>query len=125
MDTKYHIKDGCVYFNPEFNEPLNHHIDILKNCTQIIFSNYDDYVICDKTNNEHNSNYLYKYNKFNYPLDNCFNQLTQLKKLTFGHHFNHPLGNSLNQLVQLKELTFGHCFNQPLTSSLDNLVQLE
>jgi len=31
MDTKYYIKDGCIYFNWDFNEPLDNYIDIMKN----------------------------------------------------------------------------------------------
>jgi len=49
MESKYIIKDGCIYFNWTFNEPLDTYIDIMKNCSGIIFSNYDDYVICDRT----------------------------------------------------------------------------
>ena len=108
MDTKYHIKDNCIYFNCNFNEPLDNYTDIIKNCTCIVFSNYDDYDVCIKIKNQYEEKYYknYKHSKFNQPLGNSLNQLTRLKELTFGDNFNCPLENSLNHLTNLKELTF-------------------
>ena len=66
MNTKYLIKDGIMYFNYDFNEPLEDYTNIMKNCSQIIFSNYDDYVICIETKNiyidtyyNNNKNYFF------------------------------------------------------------------
>jgi len=127
MCTKYMIKDGCVYFNCEFNEPLDNYIDIIKNCTQIVFSNYCNYTICIETKNQYNCKYHDNYinNKFNHPLANSLDHQTQLVGLTFGLNFNHPLKNSLNQLTQLSQLTFGNNFNCPLENSLNHLTQLK
>ena len=68
MNTKYYIKDECIYFNPKFNESLDNYTDIMKNCSQIIFSNYYDYDICIKTKNKYDSKYNYIKNIFNQPL---------------------------------------------------------
>jgi len=111
MNTKYIIKDEIIYFNWTFDEPLDNYTNIIKNCSGLIFSDYDNYM-------QHIGN------RFNQPLTNSLDHQTQLTQLTFGSKFNHPLNNSLNQLVQLTQLTFGHCFNQPLTNSIDQQVQL-
>ena len=68
MNTKYYIKDGIIYFDPKFNESLDNYTDIMKNCSQIIFSNYYDYDICIKTKNKYDSKYNYIKNIFNQPL---------------------------------------------------------
>ena len=98
METKYFIKDGIIYFDCDFNEPLDDYIDIMKNCTQIIFSNYDDYVICIETKNKYIMKYgkKYKNNNFNQPLQNSLDHQIQLSQLIFGYSFNQPLANSLD-----------------------------
>ena len=64
--------------------------------------------------------YKYKYkshytkSKFNLPLANSLENLTQLQQLTFGFDFNQPLANSLENLTLLQQLTFGYSFNQEL-----------
>jgi len=127
METKYYIKDECIYFNCEFNESLDNYINVMKNCKKIIFSNYYDYVICIQTKNHFDPIYFknIKNNKFNQPLNNCFDHQTQLKELFFGFYFNHPLNNSIARQTQLVGLTFGNQFNKPLGNSLNNLTQLE
>jgi len=58
-------------------------------------------------------------------LENSLNQLSQLKKLTFGLLFDYPLGNSLNQLSQLTQLTFGDDFDHPLVNCFVHQTQLK
>ena len=105
MDAKYHIEDGCIYFNYKFNKPLDNYTHVMKNCTQIIFLNYDDYTSYNETENKYNYkyHYNYKYNKFNCPLENSLVHQTQLPQLVFGTMFNQPLDN----LTLLEQLTFG------------------
>jgi len=77
MNTKYLIKDGIMCFNWDFDEPFDDYTDIMKNCSQIIFSNYDNYELCIKTKNRYDLKCYknYKGNKFNQPLTNSLNQL--------------------------------------------------
>ncbi len=64
MESKYIIKDGCIYFDWTFNEPLDNYTDIMKNYTQIIFSNYSDYVICIETKNQYKHKYYRHQTRF-------------------------------------------------------------
>ncbi len=57
MNEAYWIYEDKFIFKPSFNEPIDKHIDIIKNYSQLIFSNYDNLESCIKTNNE----YLNKY----------------------------------------------------------------
>jgi len=111
METKYIIKDRIIYFNWTFNEPIDTYTGIMKNCTQIIFSNFDDHC-------------KYIGSKFNHPLENSLDHQIQLFQLTFRDGFNRHLTNSIDQQVQLIRLTFGNRFNKPLTNSIDQQVQL-
>jgi len=61
MNTKCHIKDDILYFNWDFNEPFDTYTDIIKNCSGIIFSNY-------------NNHGKYIGSKFNHPLGNSIDQ---------------------------------------------------
>ena len=69
MDKNYWIYEDSFIFKPEFNEPIDDYIDIIKNYKKLIFSNYNDFKICIETNN----NYINKYQN-NY-IDSKFNQL--------------------------------------------------
>ncbi len=72
-----------------------------------------------------NLTYLTFGDNFNQPLNNSLDNLKNLQYLTFGRYFNQPLNNSLEQLINLKILTFGFSFNQPLDNSLANLKKLK
>ena len=73
-----------------------------KKYKKLIFSDYDDYEICIETNNIYiNNNYDYysRTSKFNQPLSNLLNNLTQLQQLTLGNDYNQPLSNSLDNSI--------------------------
>ena len=116
MNEDYWTSEDKFIFKPEFNEPIDKYVEIIKNYSQLIFSNYDDVESCIETNNLYSIKYRknYKESKFNKPLGNSLNNLTSLTHLTFGWGFNQPLNNSLNNLKCLTHLTLGCCFNQSI-----------
>ena len=89
MNDDYWIHEDKFIFKPDFNEPIDKYIDIIKNYSQLIFSDYDDLKICVETNNEYLIKYRenYKYSVFNKPLSNSLNNLSSLTHLTFGDCF--------------------------------------
>jgi hypothetical protein len=80
MNKDYWIYEDKFIFKPKFNKSIDKYADIIKNYSQLIFSNYDNLEIYIGTNNE----YLDKYNKnytvskFNQPLTNLLNNQTLL-----------------------------------------------
>src|SRR3990167_7270854 len=83
----YWIYENKIIFKPHFNNKLDNYLDIISKCNELIFSNYDDYNITIKTNNE----YCNEYNK-NYKYS-IFNQQVIIPQ-------------------NVTHLTFGCCFNQ-------------
>lgn len=120
MENNYWIYEDYFIFKPEFNGLIDDCIPMISNYKKLIFSNYDNYELCIETNNEYIDKYSenYKKSKFNQPLENSLNNLTQLVELTFGNLFNQPLENSLNNLTRLVKLTLGFKFNQELNIPL-------
>ena len=59
MNNVYWICEDKFIFKPEFNESIDKYIDIIKNYSQLIFSNYDDLEICIETNNKYLDEYKY------------------------------------------------------------------
>ena len=118
MNENYWIYEDSFIFKPEFNEPIDGYIQVIKNYNKLIFSNYNDLEICIRTNNKYFDKYYNNYIKltFNKSLANSFDNLTSLTCLTFGHTFNQSLANSLDNLTSLTCLTFGHTFNQSLAN---------
>ena len=102
MNNIYWIYEDKFIFKPEFNEPIDNYVDVIKNYSQLIFSNYDVLELYIDTNNDYEFKYSidYKGSIFNYPLTYSLNNLT-LTHLTFGWNFNQPLSNSLNKLTSL------------------------
>ncbi len=109
----YAIYGDVLIFKSEFNKPIDKYANLIKNYTQIIFSNYEDLKLLFETNNNHNYKYnsKFKQNQFNQPiqLNELLNKLTHL---TFGFKFNQPIqlnhnlthlifGNQFNKLIQL------------------------
>ncbi len=93
MDEKNYWTYGDYFiFKPEFNEPIDDYIEIIKNYTKLIFSNYDDLDICIKTKNEYFNEYNKNFvkSKFNQPIEGL-NNLTQLTELTFVIILINPL----------------------------------
>ena len=82
MGNNYWIYENYFIFKPKFNGKIDNYIPIIKKYKKLIFSDYDDYEICIKTNNKYENKYSknYKYSKFNKPLSNSLNNLTQLQK---------------------------------------------
>ena len=108
------IKDYCIHknkiiFKPNFNDKLDNYFDIISKYNELIFSNYDDYNITIKTNNDNgykcHSNY--KYSKFNQHVI----ILQNITHLSFGDYFNKQV-NLLNIkhikliVIILKKLNF-------------------
>ena len=60
MKIKYYTRDNWICFRYNFNEPLDNYTDIIINCTQIIFLDYDD------NDNELRGNKFTKFNKNNF-----------------------------------------------------------
>ena len=81
MNNDYWINEDYIIFKPEFNKSISNYIHVIKNYKKLIFSNYDDYKICIGTNNIHKKNYNrnYKGSKFNQPILNSLDNLTQLQ----------------------------------------------
>ena len=94
--TDYITNKDTIIFGPKYNKPLDN--KLLLNHKKIIFSNY-------KLNN----NLFEKYENNDFRDVNCI-----------GSKFNQPLSNSLDNLTNLTHLTFGRDFNQPLLNSLNN-----
>ena len=90
MNNDYWIYDDKFVFKPKFNESIDKYIGVIKNYSQLIFSDYDDLEICIETNNKYLSKYNknFKFSKFNKPLSNSLDNLTLLTHLTFGINFN-------------------------------------
>ena len=68
METKdYWIYENKIIFKHNFIAKLDYYIDIITKYNELIFSNYDDYNITIKTNNEYQEEYIknYKSSKFN------------------------------------------------------------
>ena len=59
MNNVYWICEDKFIFKPEFNESIDKYIDIIKNYSQLIFSNFDDFEICIETNNKYLDEYKY------------------------------------------------------------------
>ena len=64
---------------------------MIKNYSQLIFSNYDNLELCIETNNEYNYKYCNNYIRSKY--NEQFNSLNNLRflasvTLTFGHYFD-------------------------------------
>jgi hypothetical protein len=103
---------------------------VIKQYKKLIFSNHRDLInsveIIKKNDFNCTNNYYWDYicSKFNQPLLNSLDTLTNLTAITFGDEFNKPLENSLNKLTNLTEITFGLNFNQPLANSLIQLINL-
>jgi hypothetical protein len=115
----YIIIDDTIIFYPDFNNSLSNYMDIVCKYNKLIFSNYDDPLICIETNNESNEKYYYcnyKSNKFNQIVDWTSSNLTHL---TFGWHFN----QIVNLTPNITHLTFGWHFNQ-LIDLPQNLTHL-
>ena len=105
MDNDYWINEDYIIFKPEFNKSISNYINVIKNYKNLIFSNYDDYKICISTNNIYSDKYNknHKSSKFNQPVLNSLDNLTQLQQLTFGFEFNQPVFNCLNNLQKSLE----------------------
>ena len=71
MDEKYWIYEDYFIFKPDFNEPIDNYIGIIKNYNKLIFSNYDDLEITIKTKNKYFHKYdkHYANSKFNQPVE--------------------------------------------------------
>ena len=104
----YWIYENKIIFKPNFNNKLDDYIDIISKYNELIFSNYDNYNITIKTNNEYCNEYQkkYKYSNFNQQVIIPQN----VTHLTFGFGFNQQIIIPQN----VTHLTFGEYFNQPI-----------
>ena len=127
--------------------PLDHSLDSLESLESLSISNYEFELknTLDKLTNLQSlsiSNYKFELkntldkltNLQNLTLDistelgTSLDNLSQLKRLTFGDNFTHDIGHSLDNLIQLRELQFGPLFSVPIDGfiyKLTNLEQLE
>ena len=54
LETKnYWILDNKFIFKPKFNSSIDTYYNLISNCDELIFSNYDDINSCIETNNCH------------------------------------------------------------------------
>ena len=120
MNDVYWIYEDKFIFKPEFNEPIDKYVDIIKNYSQLIFSNYDDLEICIETNNDYEFKYNHKFieSRFNQQLSNELDNLTCLTHLTLGYYFNQSLEIPFN----IKILTL-ECNNINLIENLPNSIE--
>ena len=74
MDEKYWIYHDYFIFKPEFDNPLDEYIEIIKenNITKLFFSDFNNLKICIQTNNCNSLDYNWYFIKsnFNIPLSN-------------------------------------------------------
>jgi hypothetical protein len=54
----YWILDDTIIFKPEFNSSLDNYVEIISKYKKLIFSNYDNLDIVNKTNNILTDEYL-------------------------------------------------------------------
>ncbi len=115
--SDYWIVDEHLIFKPEFDDSLDKYTNLLNKCTHLIFSNYDDWKICIKTNNKYMVMYKSQWvqSDFNQPIE--LNQ--NLTHLTMGYYFDQPI--ELNQ--NLTHFTMGWVFNHPIELN-QNLTHL-
>src|SRR3990167_1789965 len=100
----YWIYENKIIFKPHFNNKLDNYLDIISKCNELICSNYDDYNITIKTNNEYCNEYNknYKYSKFAKQIIIPQNVI----HLTFGCYFNQQVIIPEN----VTHLTFGYYY---------------
>jgi hypothetical protein len=124
--SDYSICNDTLIFLSNFNGDLLNYTNILSKYNKLIFSDYDDPLICIETNNKIDKKYKKTINIFckqvNLPSNlthltfgDCFNKsvnetLVNLTHLTFGTQFNQLVILPTN----LTHLTFGTQFNQPV-----------
>jgi len=116
MNDVYWIHDDKFIFKPEFNEPIDKYVGVIKNYSQLIFSDYDDLEIYIETNNKYLDKYdkNYKESKFNHLLIKTLISLTSLKHLTFSNLYDKLLSNSLDNLTSLTHEYYMVVHLQPL-----------
>ena len=89
IHNKYWVHDDKIIFQPSFDNNKFKHLKIIKKYKCLIFSNYNDFNISLKTNNE----YVFEYDKFYYR--SCFNKKIYLPEnlllIYFGFYFNFPV----------------------------------
>jgi hypothetical protein len=107
--SEYTVIDDMIIIHWKVDKPIG---TIDEKFKKLIFSDYNNFNICTKQNN---NNTCWRGSQFNHSIS-LTNSLTHL---TFGFIFNQPvsLTNSLTHL------TFGELFNQPV-SLTDNLIHL-
>ena len=97
--TDYWLIDNKIIFKPKFNSSLGVYDHILSQCNELVFSNYDDVLICVETLNK----YTNKYHK-NFKTSKFYQKVqlpTNLTSLTFGYDFNQTV-NLPQNLSQFK-----------------------
>ena len=112
----YWIHEDCFIFKPDFNEPIDNYIEIIKNYNKLIFSNHKHLASTTIINDK--IKYFTPGSKFNQPLTNSLDKLTNLTHLTLGYEFTHELYLSPN----IKILTLD-CNNQNLIDNLSNSIE--
>ena len=55
----YWLFDNKIIFKPKFNSSLGTYDELLSQCNELVFSNYDDVLICIETDNK----FINKYRK--------------------------------------------------------------
>src|SRR3990167_8635405 len=120
METiDYWIYENKIIFKPEFNNKLDDYVNIISKYNELIFSNYDNYNITIKTNNQ----YCNKYRK-NYKNSN-FNQQVIIPQnvthLTFGSRFNQQIIIPQN----VTNLIIGYYFNQQINLPYIKYIKLD
>jgi hypothetical protein len=92
---KYWIYDNKLIFKPDFDESLDDYLDLLKNCTQLIFANYDSLDLVIKTENKYLSKYMrsYRDSQFSQSFVNSLNNSNNLTSLTLRSTYNKSLFN--------------------------------
>ncbi len=87
IETNDHwIVENHLIFKHEFNDSLDKYANLLNKYIHLIFSNYDNWKICIKTDNEYVNKYVNQYieSKFNQPIE--LNQ--NIAHLIMGSYFN-------------------------------------
>jgi hypothetical protein len=139
MEEKYWIYQDNWIFKPDFNEPLDKYIGIIKQSIGIKIefeTNLKFYFATYNTKNKILSlNILFVgYNCVilifsNYDSKEICAQTNNRYNVEYHKNykkskFSHPLSNSLDNQIKLTHLTFGYYFSHPLANSLDNLTNL-
>jgi hypothetical protein len=89
VENNYWTYDDYFIFKPEFNGSITNYLNILIKYKKLIFSDFDQKVDIKTIINKNYNQALSGNSKFNQPLSNTLDQLSNLTHIDFSSSFNH------------------------------------